>query len=82
MLYQLSYASRKLPTLAKRKPNCKGFCDSQTSKLLEVVLSAPSLFFYAGSSLPSKPLWLDFLSGLSHATTDHGTPCQSRSQPG
>ena len=63
MLYQLSYASRKLLTLAKRKPNCKGFCE-RDEQTLEGRFCA---FLFAYASL-SSTWWLDFLSGLSHAT--------------
>ena len=68
MLYQLSYASRKLLTLANRKPNCKGLYE--TSKVLGSLL-CPHLPFLSISmlGLPST-LWLDFLSGLIRR--DHG----------
>src|SRR5438128_819219 len=74
MLYQLSYASRKLPTLAKRKPNCKGICE--TSKLIGGRLSAPSFSSMLVPACP-PPLWLVSLFGLSFATTPAGVDAHS-----
>src|SRR2546422_9273693 len=67
MLYQLSYASRKLPTLAKRKPNCKGFCE--TSKLIGGRLSAPSFSFMLVPALHLVALLLIPLILRDHGPT-------------
>ena len=57
MLYQLSYASRKPLTLAKRKPNCKGFCAprERDEQALRGRFVCAFLFFYASEVFDLKP---------------------------